>query len=67
MEHARNGERRDLRETDRLENLGVDGRRTLKWIFENEDGGMCWIGLVQDRDKLRAFTSMHAVMNLRVP
>ena len=33
---------------DRLENLGVDGRILLKWIFKMWDGGMDWIDLAQD-------------------
>jgi hypothetical protein len=44
---------------------GVDGRIILKWTCERLDGGMDWINLAQDRDRLRAL--VNAVMNLRVP
>jgi hypothetical protein len=32
-----------LRERDHLENVGVDGRIILKWIFNQWDGGAEWI------------------------
>jgi hypothetical protein len=49
-----------------LEDVGVDGRIILKWIFEKWDGGgMDWINLAQDRDGWRAL--VNAVMNLQVP
>jgi hypothetical protein len=34
-----------------LEDLGVDGRIIIKWIFKELDGGMNWIALAQDRDR----------------
>jgi hypothetical protein len=51
-------------ERDHLEDLGVDGRIILRWIF------MKWerrhrIDLAQDRDRWRAL--VNAIMNLRVP
>jgi hypothetical protein len=33
-----------------LEDPGVDGRITLKWIFETGWGDIDWINLAQDRD-----------------
>ena len=41
----------------------VDGRIILKWTFEKRDGGMDWIDLAQDKERLRA--AANAVMNLR--
>jgi len=35
----------NLRERDHLENLTVDGKGKLKWIFMKRDGGMDWIDL----------------------
>ena len=34
---------------DHLEDLSVDGRIILKWIFKQWDGGVDWIGMAQDR------------------
>ena len=34
-----------------MENLGLDGRIILKWIFEECDGGMDWIVLAEGRDR----------------
>ena len=55
----------NLRKTQHLEDTNVDGRIILKWIFWNWDGGMGWIDLVQDRDRLRII--VNAVTNFRVP
>jgi len=40
-----------LREGDHLEDLSVDGRIILKWIFKKWDGGTDWIGLAQNKDR----------------
>ena len=55
----------NVREGDHLEDLDVDGRLILKWIFKQWGGmgGMGWIHLAQDRDRWQAL--VNAVTNLR--
>jgi hypothetical protein len=56
----------NLRERNHLEDLGVDERIILKWLFEKWHGGdMDWIDLAQDRVRWQAL--VNAVINLRVP
>jgi hypothetical protein len=52
-----------LRERHNLEDLGIDGRVTVKSVL-NESVGK-WIYLAQERDSWRACSN--AVMNHRVP
>ena len=54
-----------LRKRDPPENLGVDGRIILKWIFKRYDGGVDWITVFRDKEKWRVF--VNAVMTLGVP
>jgi hypothetical protein len=54
----------NLREGDHLGYPVANGRIILKWILNTWDGGMDWIKLAQDRDRLRGL--VNAVMNLRV-
>jgi hypothetical protein len=49
------------KESDYLEDLGVDGSILLKWIL----GGVDWFHLAQDGYKWRAVVNV--VMSLRVP
>jgi hypothetical protein len=47
-----------------LEDLGVDGRIILKYIFKKWNEGMDWIDMANDRERWRDLVS--AVMNFRV-
>jgi hypothetical protein len=53
----------NLRKRDHFEDLDIDWRIILKWIFKKWDGGH-GLDMAQDRDRWRAVVS--AVMNLRV-
>jgi hypothetical protein len=57
------GETREKR--NHLEDLSVDDRIIIKWIFEKLHKGTDWIDLAQDRRRWRAV--VNAVMILRVP
>jgi len=46
-----------VREREHLEDLRVDGRIILRWIFRKWDGGMDWIDLAQDRDRWPALVN----------
>jgi hypothetical protein len=50
---------------DHFEDSGVDVTIILRKIFRKWDGGMDWIGMVQDRDRWRALVNV--VTNIRVP
>jgi hypothetical protein len=54
----------DVRARDDFEDLGVDGRITLKWIIKEWNEGVAWIELAQDRGTWQAV--VNAVVNLRV-
>ena len=55
----------DLRKGDHLEDSGLYGEIILKWIFERLVGGIDWIDLDQDMDRLRAL--VNTAMNRWVP
>jgi hypothetical protein len=48
-----------------LEDLGIDGRRKLKWVFKKWNGEACRFDLAQERDRCPAL--VNAIMNLRDP
>ena len=41
----------NLRERDHLEDIEVDRRIILKWVFKKWVAGVDWIDVAQDRDK----------------
>jgi hypothetical protein len=45
---------RNLREEDYLEELDMDGRKIIIWIFKKWEGGVDWIVLAEDRGRRRA-------------
>jgi hypothetical protein len=47
-----------------MEDLRVNGRIISKCVFKKWDGGMDWIELAQDRDRLAV---VNAVMDLWFP
>jgi hypothetical protein len=55
----------NLRERDHLEDPYVDEDNIKMDLQEVGCGGVDWIELAQDRDRLRALAN--AVMNIRVP
>ena len=56
----------NLRESDHLQDPGVDGRLILRRIFRKwVVGGMDWIHLAQDRNRWRAL--VNTVMSIRIP
>lgn len=58
--------RENLKGTDHLEDLGIDGRILSKWILKTWNGeGMDWIHLTHNRDSWWA--RVNTVMKLGVP
>jgi hypothetical protein len=47
-----------------LEDLGLDGRVLLKWIFKHWNVSIDWIDLAQDRNRWRSVVKV--AMNLRI-
>jgi len=43
---------------EHLEDLDMDGRITLKWIFKKRDGSMKCIDLAQERDRWWALVNV---------
>jgi len=48
-----------------VEDIGVDVRIIVKWIFKKWYGGMDWILHAQNRERWRAV--VNAIMKFRVP
>jgi hypothetical protein len=57
--------RGNLREREYLEDLGVDGRIILQWMFRKWYSGIGGDDLAHNRDGWQ--TLVNAVMSLRVP
>jgi hypothetical protein len=55
----------DLRETDHLEDLTINGKIILKCLQEVEWEGRDRIYLAKDRDRRRTFVDV--VMNIQIP
>ena len=54
----------NLRERIYFEDLGINGKVALKWIFKQKDGGVRWIDTVEDNGKWR--DDVNGVMYLGV-
>jgi hypothetical protein len=48
---TRIGKRGNLTERNPLKDLGLKGRRMLKWIFNKQEESADWIDLAQDKDR----------------
>jgi hypothetical protein len=55
----------NLRKGDHLEDVIVNEKIILKWIFKKWDGTINWIDLAHDEDGWPALEN--AVINIRVP
>ena len=54
-----------MRESDHLEDQGVEGSSILKWIFKMLDGGVDWIDQAKDAERCRALVNV--VMDFGIP
>jgi hypothetical protein len=55
----------NLKGSDYLEDVGIDGKIMLEWIFGNRWEGLDWMHLAQGRDQWKVLVNM--VINLLVP